>query len=38
MVLTLNPDSARERAERGRRHARIAIWPESSGNSGMRGD
>jgi hypothetical protein len=37
MVLSLDPDAARERAERGRRHARVEIWPESSGNSGIAG-
>jgi hypothetical protein len=37
MVLSLNPDAAKERAERGRRQARVEIWPESSGNSGIAG-
>jgi len=37
MVLSLDPDAARERAERGRRQARVEIWPESSGNSGIAG-
>ena len=37
MVLALDPDASRERAEAGRRHARIEIWPESSGNSGIAG-
>jgi hypothetical protein len=37
MVLTLNPDAAKERAERGRRRARVEVWPESSGNSGLAG-
>jgi hypothetical protein len=33
----LDPDAARERAERARRQARIEIWPENSGNSGLAG-
>jgi hypothetical protein len=37
MVLALDPDAAKDRAERGRRHARVEIWPESSGNSGIAG-
>ncbi len=37
MVLTLNPDAAKERAERGRRQARVEVWPEGSGNSGLAG-
>src|SRR5215469_14876576 len=37
MVLALDPDAARDRAEQGRRQARVEIWPESSGNSGIAG-
>ncbi len=37
MVLALNPDAAKERAEKGRRQARVEIWPEGSGNSGIAG-
>jgi hypothetical protein len=37
MVLALQPDAARERAEQGRRQARVEIWPESSGNCGIAG-
>jgi hypothetical protein len=37
MVLTLYPDAAKERAERGRRRARVEVWPEGSGNSGLAG-
>ncbi len=37
MVLALNPEAARQRAEKGRHHARVELWPESSGNSGLAG-
>src|SRR5262249_14944125 len=37
MVLALNPDAARERAERGRRQTRVEAWPEGSGNVGLAG-
>jgi hypothetical protein len=36
-VLALHPDSARERAERGRRQTRVEAWPESSGNAAIGG-
>ena len=37
MVLSLDSDAARERAERGRRQARVEIWSERSGNFGLCG-
>jgi hypothetical protein len=37
MVLTIDPDAARRRAERGRQDARVEVWPEGSGNSGLAG-
>ncbi len=37
LVLTLEPDAVRRRAERGRAEARVETWPEGSGNWGMAG-
>jgi len=37
MVLSIDPDAARRRAERARDQARVEAWQESSGNMGLAG-
>ena len=37
MVLEIDPDAARRRAERGRAEARVEAWQESSGNGALAG-
>lgn len=37
MLLALDPKAARERAEQGRREARVEVWQETSGNSAIGG-
>jgi len=37
MVLMIDPDAARKRAERGRADARVEFWQENSGNGALAG-
>jgi hypothetical protein len=37
LVLIVDPDAARRRRERGREEARVELWTEGSGNSGIAG-
>jgi len=37
MVLAIDPDAARRRAERGRADARVEFWQEGSGNAALAG-